>query len=422
MCPSFQATLDEMYSTRGRANLLRAMISDGFDTPEMAVQAVKEALDKCLACKGCKAECPSAVDMAKLKYEFYQHYHSLPGHPRPLRDYLFGYILQVSKLGHHFAPLVNLLLSADRLAGLRERVLRISKFRKLPLLAGDTIHRHARHYFDNKREPDCLLLSDAFNEYFYPQIGVDALNILKAAGCNVKLLSTIGTGRTLISKGFLVQAKRHAQKLINEINRIDPNGKLPIVGLEPSEIYTLKDEFVDFFRSNKQVNLIAERAFMIDEFLLRPDTDRLSGSSWLNSININDDNRTEVLLHGHCYQKAQSLAKDGLPIGVTATEAMLQAAGFSVKIIDDGCCGMAGAFGYETEHYDLSMQVGKLSLIPTIKKSSNSIIATPGISCRSQIEDGTGRKVFHPISLVAQRWAKVNGGVNLRNILSTRSY
>jgi FAD/FMN-containing dehydrogenase/Fe-S oxidoreductase len=406
MCPSFQATLDEMYSTRGRANLLRAMISNGFATQEMAMESVKEALDICLACKGCKAECPSAVDMAKLKYEFYQHYYSLPGHSRPLRDYLFGYISQISSLGHYIAPVVNFVISADKLGGLREKLLGISKKRKLPKLSRDTIHHQRKLFFDPNRGPDCLFLSDAFNEYYYPYIGVDALKVLDRVGCNVKLLATIGAGRTLISKGFLVQAKRHARKLISEINRIDPDGKLPIIGLEPSEIYTLKDEYPDFFPNNRQVKSIAERAFMIDEFLLRPVHDGLPRLSKLVLLMELEECRTDVLLHGHCYQKAQPMAKDGLPVGVAATENMLKGIGYSVKLIDDGCCGMAGAFGYEAEHYDLSMQVGELSLFPKVKGSDNSIVAASGISCKSQIEDGTGRLVMHPISLVAQRCGK----------------
>jgi FAD/FMN-containing dehydrogenase/Fe-S oxidoreductase len=403
MCPSFQATQDEMLSTRGRSNLLRAMISNGFDNQEIAVQAVKETLDKCLACKGCKAECPSAVDMAKLKYEFYQHYYVFTGYHRPIRDYVFGYISQIAKLGYYFTPLANLLLGSSNLAGLREYFLGISKYRILPKFSGKTIHKEAQKFFEFSQKPDCLFLSDAFNEYFYPQTGMDALNVLKAAGCKVRLLSTIGAGRTLISKGFLIQAKKHAQNLIDEINRIDPRGKLPIIGLEPSEIYTLKDEYQDFFPNNSKVNILAERVYMIDEFLLRPAND---GRTHISNIKLTKEyeaNSTNVLLHGHCYQKAQPLAADGYPTGVSATQAVLQAMGYSVNMIDDGCCGMAGAFGYEAEHYDLSMQVGGLSLFPAIEVTPEAVVAAAGISCKSQIEDGTGQEAFHPITLIARR-------------------
>jgi len=402
MCPSFQATKDEMYSTRGRANLLRAMVSNGFASQELAMHAVKDALDLCLACKGCKAECPSAVDMAKLKYEFYQHYYTLPGHHHPIRDYLFGYISQIARIGHPFAPLINYFLSTPHLAGLRESLIGLSKNRTLPKLSRVSLHDQARIYFETTDEPDCIFLSDAFNEYFYPETGMDALKVLKALGHRVKYLSTLGAGRTLISKGFLVQAKKHAIRLVDEIGRIDPTGKLPIIGLEPSEIYTLKDEYIDLLPYDGRVEALSQRAFMIDEFLLRPDDNGSPRILKLIPHNGAGKIRTVVLLHGHCYQKAQPPAKDGYPTGVTATVAMLEGVGYSVTTLDDGCCGMAGAFGYEAEHYSLSMRVGELSLIPAIKGSPISIVAASGVSCKSQIEDGTGRQAVHPISLLAR--------------------
>ncbi len=401
MCPSFQATKDEMYSTRGRANLLRAMISNGFYTQEIAIQAVKDTLEKCLACKGCKAECPSAVDMAKLKYEFYQYYYSLPGHHHPIRDYLFGYISFFAKIGHPFAPLVNTLISTPQLAKLRNILFGLSKSRTLPKLSSTALHHQAKPYNEKYDEPDCLFLSDAFNEYFYPHTGIDAMKVLRAIGCRVKILSTLGAGRTLISKGFLIQAKKQAKHLVDEIKRIDPKGKLPVIGLEPSEIYTLRDEYLDMFPNEGYVEALSQRAFMIDEFLLRPGTDELPRLSKLKALDGIDNKRTNVLIHGHCYQKAQPPAKDGFPTGVAATVAMLKSVGYPVTTIDDGCCGMAGAFGYEAEHYALSMQVGNLSLFPAINGSSISIVAAAGISCKSQIEDGTRWSVVHPISLLA---------------------
>ena len=403
MCPSFQATGNELYSTRGRANLLRAMISDGFSTKETAMQAVKETLDKCLACKGCKAECPSAVDMAKLKYEFNRHYYTFPGHHRPLRDYLFGFIGEAAKIGNPFAPIVNALAFGDMFGRLREIFLGIAKERKLPKLAGKSLHQLAPGYFDPQGEADCLFLADAFNEYFYPQTGVDALEVLKEAGCNVKILKTIGAGRTLISKGFLKQARQHAVKLIDEIKHLDPAGNLPVIGLEPSEIYTLKDEFIDLLPGDEYASRLAERAYMIDEFLIRSPEEGSSRLSKLSPREDSKDIRTNVLVHGHCYQKAQPPAKDGVSMGVSATVAMLEGMGYHVVVVDDGCCGMAGAFGYEAEHYGLSQQVADLVLFPAIKQAEESIIAAAGISCQSQIEDGTGRRAFHPISLVARR-------------------
>ncbi len=402
MCPSFQATKDEMFSTRGRANLLRAMIANGFSSQEAAVQASKDALDLCLACKGCKAECPSAVDMAKLKYEFYQHYYTLAGNRHPFRDYVFGYISQISKISHPVAPLVNFFLSASIFAVLREKLVGLSRQRTLPKLSRVSFQAKAKRLLGYSGEPDCLYLSDAFNEYFFPDTSMDAVKTLLLLGIKVKILSTLGAGRTLISKGFLNRAKSHAKHLVDEIRKIDPDGKLPVIGLEPSEIYTLKDEFVEFFPKDRYVETLAQRAYMIDEFLIRPGVD---GNQRLSPVRLkkgNAGNRTNVLLHGHCYQKAQPPAKDGYPTGVAATTAMLEYAGYSVTTIDDGCCGMAGAFGYETEHYSVSMQVGELALLPAIRQSTDSLVAASGISCQSQIMDGTGRQVFHPISLVAK--------------------
>jgi len=395
--------MNELYSTRGRANLLRALVSNEITNEETALQAVKETLDKCLACKGCKAECPSAVDMAKLKYEFYQHYYALPGHHRPVRDYLFGFIGEIATIGNPFGPMINAMVFGDRFSGLREKFLGIAKNRRLPKLAGYSTHKMAKRYINRRSRPDCLLLVDAFNEYFYPQTGIDALRVLKAAGCNVRLLRTIGAGRTLISKGFLGRAKKHVRKLTDEIHQVDPTGKLPIVGLEPSEIYTLSDEYRDLIPNDENVETMAERAYMIDEFLIRPAKDGKPRLSRLVAKEEYRNNRTNVLYHGHCYQKAQPPRPDGLPTGVGATVAMLEGVGYSVAVVDDGCCGMAGAFGYEAEHYNLSMQVGGLALFPAVKSSVSSIVAASGISCQSQIEDGTGRRVLHPISLVAER-------------------
>jgi FAD/FMN-containing dehydrogenase/Fe-S oxidoreductase len=410
MCPSFQATKDEMFSTRGRANLLRAMVSNKLTTQEIASNAVKETLELCLACKGCKAECPSAVDMAKLKYEFYQHYYSSPGHHHPIRDYVFAYIGHIARFGQLFAPLVNYFLSAPLFEGIREYSIGLSRKRTLPRLSRVSLHRKAKSLVDNTGAYDCIFLSDAFNEYFFPNTGMDAINVLRATGRRIKILSTIGAGRTLISKGFLIQAKNHAKRLIDEIDMIDPNGMMSIIGIEPSEIYTLKDEYPDFFPNDSRVRAISERAFMIDEYLLRPGLKGQRGLSAHIPGNADNSSRTNVLLHGHCYQKAQPPAKDGFPTGVAACVAMLETMGYSVSTIDDGCCGMAGAFGYETEHYSVSMQVGNLALFPAINNHKGQVVAAAGISCQSQIYDGTGILAIHPISLVAQKLVKERSG------------
>jgi FAD/FMN-containing dehydrogenase/Fe-S oxidoreductase len=410
MCPSFQATLDEKYSTRGRANLLRALVSNEFLSNDVALQAVKDTLDKCLACKGCKAECPSAVDMAKLKYEFTQHYYLMRHHHHPMRDYLFGYISTIAKFGYPMAKIINLFIQKSQFAGIRERLFGLSSRRSLPRLSNSSLHRRANRMVDHTNDPDCLFLSDPFNEYFFPEIGMDALRVLKAAGCRAKILPIIGAGRTLISKGFLKDAKRHAKLLLESVEKIDPMGRLPVIGIEPSEIYTLKDEFLDLIPNDKRIVALSERAFMIDEFLLRPGSDGESRLSKINEKNGFNKSQVDVLFHGHCYQKAQPPASDGFPTGVEASVSMLEAVGYKVKVIDDGCCGMAGAFGYEDEHYSISMQVGEIALFPSIRSSEGSIISAAGVSCKSQIEDGTGKPAIHPVSLIAQICTPISAG------------
>jgi FAD/FMN-containing dehydrogenase/Fe-S oxidoreductase len=405
MCPSFQATHDEMHSTRGRANLLRAMMSGRFPDINAGERAVYEALDLCLACKGCKSECPSGVDMAKLRYEFLNHYYRK--HRRRVRDYLFGYIGLVARLGYRFAPIANFIMSTSvfKKFGL---LFGLTPYRPFPKMASRPLSYLARDLVD-KGAPDqssVLFLSDAFTDHFHPEAGLAAIRVLRAAGHRVHLLPISGAGRTLISKGFLPAAVAHAKRLIDEVGRLDPENVLPMVGIEPSEILTLRDEYHDMFPGEdilERVDLLSSRSYSIEEFMMRPG---LYGEPRIVRIakhNEKNTQKTQVLLHGHCYQKAQPPAPDGYPSGVSATLAMLAAVGYDVKLIDSGCCGMAGAFGYETEHYNLSMQVGELGLFPAIRATgAGTVIAAAGVSCQAQIQDGTQREAVHPIRLVDQ--------------------
>jgi len=400
MCPSFQATQNEMFATRGRANLLRAAISNRFPAAQQAAitRAAYAALDLCLACKGCKAECPSTVDMAKLKYEFMSHYYATA--PRKLRDYLFGYINLLAPLGAPFAPLLNAALAFSPVQMLSERLFGLTARRRFPRFAW--LGKHNLPVRAHPQDVDCLFLSDTFSRYFHPETERCAVAVLQAAGLNVAVLPILGAGRTLISKGFLTPARRHAARLLEKIRSLDPHGKLPVVGVEPSEIFTLRDEFLDFFPGDAYAAALAQRSWMVDEFLLRPDatgTPRLQHALAARSRTPTQNQR--VLLHGHCYQKAQPPAPDGYPTGVPATLAMLEAAGYAVEVIDCGCCGMAGAFGYESEHYEMSMQVGEMALFPAVRQAGRGvIIAAAGTSCRSQIEDGAHSQAVHPITLV----------------------
>ena len=415
MCPSFQATQDEMYSTRGRANLMRYMISGKFPDAESAEQTVYDALDLCLACKGCKAECPSAVDMAKLKYEFLNHFYAT--RRRKLRDYLFGYIEPVARLAQPFSWLVNPILANPATAWVGERFFGLSSQRSLPGLSKRTLLTLVQQSQPEAPElvETVLFLSDAFTEYFFPQVGLAAIQVLQRAGCRVIRLPVIGAGRTLISKGLLKAARLHAQKLVDAIQAADPAGQLCIVGVEPSETLTLIDEYPDLFPGDVQVQALAQRVFNIEEFLVRPATGAGGNSSPTSRIlrivnnlqtipsnqQISTKKPTQVLLHGHCYQKARPLSADGYPVGVEANIVLLKACGYQVSVIDSGCCGMAGAFGYEKEHYALSIQVGELGLLPAVRAAGTEVlVAASGVSCRSQIVDNTTRQVYHPVELV----------------------
>jgi Fe-S oxidoreductase len=229
--------------------------------------------------------------------------------------------------------------------------------------------------------------------------------VLVAAGCQIEIIPVIGSGRTMLSKGFVKAARNHAQKLIETITKLDSDNAAAIVGIEPSEIYTLRDEFLDLFPGREDVKAIAERAQMIDEFLIRPGNDGQIRIMRIANYNIRlDIHAQEVLLHGHCYQKSQPPAKDGYPIGELATVELLEMFGYKVRLINAGCCGMAGAFGYEGEHYDLSMSIGELALFPQVRKAHDQqIVAAAGFSCLSQIRDGTGKIPFHPITLIKNR-------------------
>lgn len=396
MCPSFQATKDEMKSTRGRANLLRGLISGKFPSRDMGEKAVYEALDTCLACKGCKSECPSAVDVARLKYEFFNHYYQT--HRRQLRDTLFGYIGSLAPMGCLFAPLVNAGLSWKWVRKSGERFLGLASARKFPSFAPLT---QVQWISKNCSSPQVLFLTDAFSHYFHPETEKAALCVLESLGIPVQVIPVIGAGRTLISKGFLEPASRHARRLVDAIHRIDPLGTLPVLGVEPSEIYTLRDEFPQFFPGDDYVMNLAERAWMIDEFLVRNDEEGKPRYTKLNERNRNIHEGKLVLLHGHCYQKARPPADDGFPIGVNASAALLRGVGYQVEVVDSGCCGMAGAFGYEKEHYAMSIAVGELALFPRMRQAKeDTILAAAGTSCRSQIEDGIARKAVHPICLI----------------------
>ncbi|GAB4501343.1 MAG: FAD-binding and (Fe-S)-binding domain-containing protein [Anaerolineales bacterium] len=400
MCPSFQATREESNATRGRANLLRALLNgrgSPLAAPPAFERAVYEAMGLCLACKGCKAECPSGVDMAKLKYEYQHEYYKT--HRRPPRDYFFGYINEAARLGAPFGALANRLTGWPPARNLLNRALNLAPQRRLPQFAVSA----ARISQAASPLSAALFLPDAFTHFFEPEIESAGLRLLAAAQISVERLPLLGAGRTLISKGFLESAKKQAARLLNEVARRDPAGNLPLIGLEPSEIYTLRDELRDLLPERAaEAEALAARAWLMDEFLIRPGAEGISPAARLASA-APALPAEKVLLHGHCYQKAQPPAADGLPVGQAATAALLRAFGFEVEIIASGCCGMAGAFGYEGEHYAISQAVGEQVLFPALRARGTAQIAAPGTSCRAQIAEGVGAQAQSALTLVGGR-------------------
>ncbi len=458
MCPSYQATREEMHSTRGRANLLRAMISNNMSLrggrssrrsnlplneeiasslTEPALSAVEafaprndieesaaRALDLCLACKGCKAECPSGVDMAKLKYEFENQYYKT--HCRPLRDYVFGYFHIVAGLLSPIAPLANAMMQMPVFKNIAAQILQITPHRPFPKFARPT----SRPTRDLQTGKKIILLSDVFSRYIEPRVEGAACEVLSKCGYAVHVLPVIGAGASLLSKGFIDAAKRHAEKMLDALNQIDPTRTAAVVGIEPPEIYTLKHDYVDLIPERAdEIAARAARTWLLDEYLLRSEKFNNLRAGALGQQNQFEDKKQKIKFHPHCHQRAEGPASDGLPGGTNATLELLRACGYDVELIDSGCCGMAGTFGYEAEHYDLSMKIGELKLFPALRKltptappdpafggspSPNSqnlgragegLVVSTGAACRMQIQQGVGMKAEHPIMLVAKALA-----------------
>jgi Fe-S oxidoreductase len=399
MCPSFQATRDEAFSTRGRANLLRHLmqpltIDNG---PKKVVHglssAVYESLDLCLACKGCTSECPSGVDMPKLKYEFMHEYYKK--HRRPLHDYLFGYFHIIAKRLQPVAPLANRLMQMGWSHKLAAHILGITDQRPFPVFARTKASPQSHRVAERKT---VLFLSDVFSQYLEPQVAQAAFDLLNFAGYEVKVLSTIGAGASFLSKGFIDQARSHAEKVLDEIKALSNGAEISVVGCEPPEVYCLKHEYVGLLpQRREEIERLSKNVWLVDEFLVR-----IGRGASLESVGKLTDKK--VTFHPHCHQRAEGLADDGLPSGTSATMAILRMAGFNVELIDAGCCGMAGTFGYDAEHYELSMQIGELSVLPKIRQSQIANrqlqIVSTGSACRIQIKDGTGIDARHPLELV----------------------
>lgn len=389
MCPSFMATRDEKDSTRARANTLREFLTRSDDENPFAHPEVKEVMDLCISCKGCKSECPSNVDMATLKAEFqYQYYKK---HGVPQRAKAFANVAKIHKLGSIFPALNN--LGIKLFGEMTKKRLGIAEKRTIPTLYKTTLgkwfKKNQRRLKPQNYKGKVYFFNDEFTNYLDTEIGIKAIELLSKLGYEVEIPEHVESGRAHLSKGLLEDARDFARRnvdLLKDKVTVD----IPLVGVEPSGILSFKDEYPRLVTDANRAAAVSlgENAMMIEEFLWK---EAEKGNITVNDFN---DEIGNVLLHGHCHQKALSSVSYSAHI-------LSLPQNYRVEVIPSGCCGMAGSFGYEEEHYDVSMQIGELVLFPAVRQSINTaIIAAPGTSCRHQIFDGTKRKALHPVEIL----------------------
>ncbi|MBI3557291.1 MAG: FAD-binding protein [Deltaproteobacteria bacterium] len=378
MCPSFMVTLEEKHSTRGRARLLFEMFQGGILKDAWKSSAVKEALDLCLACKGCKAECPTNVDMATYKSEFLSHYYE--GRARPLTAYSMGMVDQWARLGSKIPGLVNFVTQTPGLREVAKRLAGVASQRQIPMIASQSFKDwFSRRAPRNAGCPELILWVDTFNNYFHPEVAKAALEVLEAARFRVLVPPQhLCCGRPLYDYGMLDLAKIYLQRTLGILESKIQAG-VPVVGLEPSCVAVFRDELVSLLPNDANARRLANQTLILSEFLEKHATHfripRLKG---------------KALVHGHCHQKAVLTMKD--------EQGVLDRLGLDYRISDSGCCGMAGSFGFEAadEHYEVSMRAGERVLLPEARgAASDTLVITNGFSCRTQITQATQRKPLH---------------------------
>ncbi len=394
MCPSFMATRNEKDTTRARANILREFLTNSDKLNRFDHKEIYEVMDLCLSCKGCKSECPSNVDVAKLKAEFMQHYYDANG--VPFRSKLIANFTASAKLGAIMPGLYNFAVKNKVIGGAIKRLSGFATKRSMPTMYKTTLrswykrHQGTRDTTQETRNTrHVYLFCDEFTNYNDTEIGIKAIQLLEKLGYEVIIPEHIESGRTWLSKGLIRKGKEIANKNIALLHSLI-TAETPLIGIEPSAILTFRDEYPDLASDEllEKAKALSKNVFLIDEFI----------ASEIEKGNISKKQFTKekrnIKLHGHCQQKALSSVAPSVKL-LSLPE------NYSVETIPSGCCGMAGSFGYEKEHYDLSMKIGELVLFPTVRKQTDdTIIAAPGTSCRHQIKDGTGRKALHPVEIL----------------------
>jgi Fe-S oxidoreductase len=389
MCPSFQATREEEHSTRGRANLLRAALSGQLGPEAWTNPAVEDALDLCLGCKACKTECPSSVDMAKIKTEVLTQRYARQGAPLAAR--VFGNIHALSRLAAPAAPLANAALGTAVSRKLLQRAIDLHPRRSLPRFASPTFtawfaHRTRSEQARPGRRGHVVLFPDTFTIFNYPSVGIAAVHVLEAAGFAVQLAERVCCGRPMLSQGLVEDARRQAAKAVDRLYPLAAQG-LPILVCEPSCAAAFYEEYPDLLPRDPRMAAVARQVRLIDDWL----AEQAARGVTLPLRTL----PRQVLFHGHCHQKATT--------GTAGSLAALRAVpGLQASQIDAGCCGMAGAFGYTTDHYAVSEAIARDRLVPAIEAAPDALICADGASCRQQIEHFTGRPAWHVVEVLAQ--------------------
>jgi FAD/FMN-containing dehydrogenase/Fe-S oxidoreductase len=401
MCPSYMATREEKHSTRARANILRQVLTDPADASRpFDSEEIKEVMDLCLSCKACKSECPSSVDIAKLKAEFLQHYHD--SHGVPLRSWIVARFADGARLASLAPWLYNAVLQTPALRRIANRMLGFHPDRSLPRLNRTPLHQ----WFANRTPLKPLgtkhgrvhLFCDEFTDFNDLDAGIAAVELLELLGYEVVLPAHVESGRASLSKGLVLRAKSFAEENVRLLAPV-ASASEPLIGIEPSAILGFRDEYPALVDPSlrEAARGLAPCCLMLDEFLAaEADAGRIDASHFTRE-------KRAIHLHGHCHQKALA--------SIEPTVRMLGLPeNFHVTVIPSGCCGMAGSFGYEAEHYEVSMNVGELVLFPALRGLENdAIIAAPGTSCRHQIHDGTGRRALHPAQVLRAAVADGSG-------------
>jgi hypothetical protein len=386
MCPSYRATLNEKDTTRARANALREYLTHSEKDNKFNHKELYDVFELCVSCKACASECPSNVDVAALKSEFLYQYQKANGFS--LRNKIFANNAKLNKLGSVFPALTNFMVNTP----LVKKGMGVASKREVPLLAPKTFKKWIESNKSKKETSSFIngkvfLFCDEFTNYYDVSVGIDAFELLSKLGYEVVVVDHEESGRAYISKGFLEEAKAIANKNVNTFKGII-SAETPLIGIEPSAILTFRDEYIRLADDTVSAEKLAKNCLTIEEFFKKE-----IAVGKIHSEQFSDEVR-EIKIHGHCHQKSLS--------SIEATFAMLNVPKNStVAIYNSGCCGMAGSFGYEEEHYDISMQMGEDTLFPKIRNTApTTTIAAAGTSCRHQIFDGTNRKAQHPVSIL----------------------